>query len=192
MAAQPRTALQLRRMMLAACMAALAAFLWRAAGLAGEFARDRDAARLYQQGLALVAAGEYASAAGVFRSVLALAPHAVESYGALAEAEFRQKRYDQAVAVYRRWLAIYPYTYVGALYREVGLIELRAERPADARKDLLQATFLDPSDWQAFHLLGHAQRRLSDLAAARAAWEQVIRLNPDFQPAYEQLRHLRN
>ncbi len=180
----------LRRGLLAASAILLAALLWRSAGLAAEFSRERAAAHLYAQGSGQLMVGRYALAAASFRGVLSMMPRSVEVYGALAEAEFRQGHFDAAIAAYRRWMAIYPYMYVSALFREVGLIELRAGRPAEAIADLSRATGLDPSDWQAFHLLGHAYRRLGDIAAARAAWQHVIRLNPEFRPAHEQLRRL--
>lgn len=182
--------LLLRRALLAACVAALAVLLWRAAGVSGELARDREASRTYQYGLELLAAGEYRGASRAFRAVLVLSPRAVEAYGPLAEAEVRQRHYETAIAVYQRWLAIYPYTYVAALYREVAVIELRAGRPGDAKRDLTRSTALDPSDWHAWHLLGHAHLRLGEIAAAGGAWRQVIRLNPQFQPARDQLRRL--
>jgi tetratricopeptide (TPR) repeat protein len=182
--------IRVRRVICAACLAAAAVLLWQAGGLTGEFARERDAARAYQRGAVLLAAGDYAAAADAFRQTLALAPRSVEAYGALAEAERRQGHVDAAVEAYRRWLAIYPYTYVGVLYRELGLIELRGQRYVDARKDFEQAVHLDARDWQAYYWLGHAHRRLGRIEEARIAWQNVVRLNPEFAPVHEQLRRL--
>jgi tetratricopeptide (TPR) repeat protein len=182
--------MRLRRWILVACLAAVAALVWHAGGLVEEFAREREAARWFQRGADLLASRNYGAAADAFRQTLALAPRWVETYGALAEAEYRRGHIDAAVQAYRTWLAMYPYTYVGTLYREVGLIELRTDRLLDARRDLEQAVFLDPSDWRAYHWLGHAHRRLGNIHAARASWQEVTRLNPGFAPAHEQLRRL--
>jgi tetratricopeptide (TPR) repeat protein len=178
--------------MLACCLVALAGMLWRGGELAAELSREREAFHAYQRGSELLAGGQRAAAVEAFREALALAPKAVEAYGALAEAEYRQRHFDQAIDAYRRWLAVYPYTYMGVLYRDLGLIELRAGRSLDARRDFEEAVRLDHADWLAYYWLGHAYRRLGLVQDARAAWQQVVRLNPQFAPVYEQLRRLGN
>lgn len=178
----------LRRVLVAACLAALVPLGWRAADVAAELGRERRGAVLYGEGLALYLRGNYAEAAARFRQVLTLAPLAVEAYGSLAEAEFRRGDVDAAVDTYEALLRIYPYTYVGEVYRELAVLEFRAGRLADARRHFEQAVTLDPRDWHAFYLLGHVYRRLGDQAAARRAWRRVLYLQADYQPARDQLR----
>ena len=180
----------IRWWLVAACLAASLLPLWRSGEVAAELRRDRLAAAAYQRGIVLQVAGRLDEAAGAFRKVIAISPMAVEAYGSLAEVEFKRGRITEAIQAYRRLLAIYPYTYVASLYREVGLIELRAGRLKDARADLIEATAIDPNDWLAHHLLGQANYRLGDVESARTAWQRVVVLKPDFQPAYEQLRRL--
>lgn len=185
-----QTHFQIRRWLLAACLVALLPLGWRAQQVAAEIQRERAATALYAEGLRHYLAGRYDEAAGFFRQVIAVAPLAADAYSSLADAEFRRGDVDAAVQAYRRLLAIYPYTFVGLPYREVGFMELRAGRWTDARADLEQAVTLDPQDWHAYYLLGHVHRRLGDLEAARRAWRHVLTLRPGYQPAVEQLRQL--
>lgn len=173
-------------------MAAVFPLWWRAQDVFAEIEQERRASALYSEGLRLHLRGQSGDAALLFRQAIILAPLAVEVYGDLADAEFRQGHVDAAVQTYRRLLAMYPYTYFGGLYREVGFIELRAGRNAAARDDLSRAVSLDPLDWHAYYLLGHAHLRLGDRAGAREAWRRVVDLRPDFQPADEQIRRLGN
>jgi len=183
---------RLRNILIIACMVAALPLWWRAQDVFAEVEREQRASALYSQGLSLHLKGRSGEAAPLFRQAIILAPLAVEVYGDLADAEFRQGHVDAAVETYRRLLAIYPYTYFGGLYREVGFIELRAGRNAEARDDFSRAVSLDPLDWHAHYLLGHAHRRLGDRAAAREAWRRVLDLRPDFQPADDQIRRLGN
>ena len=182
--------LQLRRMLIIASVVTLLPAASRGREVADELRREKLAQAAMAQASVALSRGEYVVAAARFVEVLTLAPRAVEAYGGLAEAEFRRGNIDGAVAAYRSWLAVYPYTYVPALYREVALIELRGGRLVDARRDLEQAVMLDPADWLAFHFLGHAHRRLGNREDARTAWRRVIALQPNYEPAHEQLRRL--
>jgi tetratricopeptide (TPR) repeat protein len=132
----------------------------------------------------------YDAAAAAFREALALSPRATGAYTALGDVEFRQGHTDEAVAAYRQLMAIYPFTYIAELYRQVGLFELRADRSQAAVQDLRQTVTLDPEDYVAFYWLGHAYARMGDYASARAAWSRVLVLNPDYPPAVKQLRKL--
>lgn len=132
----------------------------------------------------------YDEAAAAFLEAIATSPRATDAFAALGDVEFKRGRIDEAVQAYRDLMATYPYTYLAELRRQVGLIELRGGRPAAAVEDLRQAVLLDPDDWLAYHLLGHAYYGAGDHGSARAAWERALALNPEFQPAREQLRKL--
>ncbi len=179
-----------RRWLVVACLVAVLPLGWRIQEVAAELQREQRATLLYSEGLTLYRRGRAPEAAHRFRQAIVLAPLAAEVYGDLAEAEVRQGNIDAAVHAYRRLLAIYPYTYFASLYRQLGFIELRAGRDADARADLEQAIALDPKDWHAHYLLGHAYRRLGDTDAARAAWRRVLSIRPDYQPARNQIHQL--
>ncbi len=179
-----------RLWLLVACLGVVPAVVWRATEVAADARLDHRAALAYQRGVALQLERHYAEAAAAFREAIATSPRATAAYAALGDVEFRQGHTDDAVRAYRQLMASYPYTYIAELRRQVGLIELRGGRLHSAVQDLQQAVALDPQDWLAYHLLGHAYYRLGDLRAARDVWEQVIWLNPDFAPARERLRQL--
>lgn len=181
---------QLRRALIVASAVALIPAGALGREVVDDLRREKLAQAAMAQASVALSRGEYGAATAGFAKALTLAPRAVEAYGGLAEAEFRRGNIDGAVAAYRSWLAVYPYTYVPALYREVALIELRGGRLLDARRDLEQAVMLNPSDWMALYLLGHAHRRLGDREAARIAWRRVIALQPGYEPTHEQLRRL--
>lgn len=172
------------------CLLALLPVAWPAQEVAAQLRREREASALSGEGFRHLLAGRWSEAARAFRRVTILAPYEPEAYGSLAEAEYHLGNVDAAVGAYRRLLAIYPYTYVGAVHRDLGFLELRARRYADAQVDLTEAVTLDPADWHAYFLLGHAHRRAGDTDGARAAWQRVVELRPDYQPARDQLRSL--
>ena len=184
------TGRRVRAVLLMACLMVLPAVGRRGLAATAEARADRLAAAAYAQGVALQMERRYAEAALAFQDAISTSPRATAAYESLAEAEFRQGRIREAVAAYRRLIARYPYTYLAEPYRQVGLIELRAGLFGEAARDLHQAVTLDPTDWLALYWLGHAQARLGDTAAARAAWERVTQLNPDFSPVRDQLRKL--
>ena len=179
-----------RRVLLIGCLLTVPAVAWRGADVAVTVARDRAAASAYQRGVALQQERRYGEAAAAFREAIATSPSAITAYADLGDVEASLGHLDEAVQAYRRLMATYPFTYLAELYRRVGFIELRGGRLQAAVEDLRQASALDPGDWHAFYLLGHAQYRLGDLQAARTAWERVLVLNPGFQPANERLRQL--
>lgn len=181
---------QVHRWLVGACLAALVPLFFRLPEVRAELFTGRRAAAVFERGSAEFMAGRYDAAATAFRQVVALVPSAAEAYGALAEAEFRAGRLDEAVVAYHRLLKIYPYTYTAETYRSLGLLELRAGREAQAARHLERAVTLDPADWLAYQYLGHAYRRLGNIAGARAAWQRVTILNPAYAPAREQLRKL--
>lgn len=172
------------------CLAAALPAAWRGLDALEAMRQDRRAEAAYGQGVILQLAGRYDEAAEAFRQAMALSPRSSAAQIALGEVEFRRGRYDEAVDSYRRLMSAYPYAYVAELHREVGIIELRAGRPEEAAQALAEAVVLDPGDWLALHLLGHAHARRGDREGARAAWEGVLRLNPAYHPSREQLRRL--
>ncbi len=179
-----------RLWLLVACLAVVPAVVWRATEVAADARLDHRAAVAYQRGVTLQFERHYDEAATAFREAIATSPRATAAYAALGDVEFRRGHTEEAVRAYRQLMAIYPYTYIAELHRQIGLIELRGGWLNAAAVDLNQAVALDPKDWFAYHLLGHAYARLGDLRSARAAWERAVALNPDFPPAREQLRKL--
>lgn len=180
-----------RRLAIAACVAALMLlFGARGAELAGLVQSRRAAASAYREGSLLQVRGQLAEAAAAYRQAIAALPTAFEAYRDLAQVEFLQGHYGEAIAVYRQMLQVYPFKYTASLYRDVGFIELRAGQLVEAREDLSEALALDGTDWLAYHYLGHVYRRLGDTQAARTAWQRALELRPDFKRARDQLDRL--
>lgn len=179
-----------RRWLIAGCVLTLPLVAVRAVGVAAEVARDRRAAAAYARGVQHQMEGRYDEAAAALREAITISPRASAAYAALGEVEFRRQRYDDAIEAYRQLMARYPYAYHAEFHRQVGLIELRAGRPADALRSLSQAVELDSADWLAFYLLGHVYLRLGQPERAAASWRQVLALHPTFRPALDQLRRL--
>ncbi len=181
---------RLRWALVAACLVAAVPLAWRVGDVLAEADRGRVAAEAFQRGVPLLDAGRVDEAAGAFQVAVAYAPKNPEAYLRLAEAEFKRGRIDDAVGAYRRLMAVYPFTYVSLLYWQLALLEMNAERPTEARDDLLQAVALDPNEWRPYYFLGIVYRRLGDVSSARTAWQKVLALNPENRDAHEQLRKL--
>lgn len=165
--------------------------IWRYAELREVLLRDRLAAEAFAQGQQLQASGQLAEAIEAFENAVHNASVMDRDlYESLALAQFRHGQIDDAVTTYRRIIAVYPHTYNAVLYRNLGLVELKAGRFRDAGWDLLMATRLDPTDVLAFHFLGQALAASNDTAGARAAWKRAISLNPQFRPSRDRLREL--
>jgi tetratricopeptide (TPR) repeat protein len=185
-----RTWWQIRQVLIVACVVTTPLLAWRGSGVIAQTRRDRLAEAAYARGVAAQMDRRYEVAAVAFREALALSPRATGAYTALGDVEFRLGHTDEAVAAYRQLMAVYPFTYIAELHRQVGLFELRGDRPEAAVRDLGQAVMLDPEDWVAFYWLGHAYARVGDYASARTSWGRVLLLNPDYPPALRQLRSL--
>ncbi len=181
---------RLRWALVAACLAAAVPLAWRVGDVLAEADRGRVAAEAFQRGVALLDAGRVDDAAGAFQMAVAYAPKNPEAYLRLAETEFRRGKIDEAVGAYRKLMTVYPYTYVWILYWQLALVEINAGRLPEAQDDLLQAVALDPNEWRPYYFLGIVYGRLGDVSSARAAWRQVLVLNPENRDAYEQLRKL--
>lgn len=179
-----------RRLLVATVLLASLPALWRLGDVREALWHEQLVVAAFDQGQQLQASGRLAEAVEAFQTAVRYADLDPELYEILAMAQSRLGRIDDSVATYRHILRDYPHAYNAVLYRNVGLIELRAGRFRAARADLLKAVSLDSGDVLAFHLLGHTLAALKDFAGARDAWTRVLELNPGFQPARDRLREL--
>jgi arylsulfatase A-like enzyme len=127
-----------------------------------------------QLGLALSESGRAAEAVEVLRPLAGSAEAATQNaYGAaLSDAG----RHDEAAAVLERVVAREPSDPKG--YENLGIVELRRERPAAARDRLRQALAKNdrlPISW---NTLGVALYRLGEPGQALDAWEKSVALDP--------------
>lgn len=71
-----------------------------------------------------------------------------------------------------------------------GVLAIQQARFDEATKLLQKASALAPKDWEIFNSLGLAFKGLGKIKNAQAAYEQAIRLNPDYPSAYANLGDL--
>lgn len=109
----------------------------------------------------------------------------------LAQAEEAQKRGDWAAAAehYRRIVDMKPDNW-GAWARLANCYD-QLNRPADAAFAYRGLTIARPGQWQAYYNVGRCLVETGDLAGAKAAFEETLRLNPDSADARIMLEHLK-
>jgi Flp pilus assembly protein TadD len=98
---------------------------------------------VYNQGLALADAGDFASAEGAYRRAIALDPKLAEAWNGLGHSLKKQKRFPEALAAYDQALELRPdfplaMQYLGELYVEMGQLDkardlLAKLRPVDQK-----------------------------------------------------------
>lgn len=90
---------------------------------------------------------------------------------------------------FRRLLELEPSHLAGRL--GLGKSLLMEEKFLEAAQAFAQVVERDPRHVEALYFLGMARVRMNDLAGARRAWEECLKVRPDYEPAGRQLRSLR-
>jgi tetratricopeptide (TPR) repeat protein len=127
-------------------------------------------------GAAYLAAGDARRAAAALEPIARPdVPGGLEAMNTLAIAMSESGRYDRARSLLTDVLAHAPRS--ATTWSNVGLLELRAGRPADAARAFTQAVDADPRLAQAWEGLGAARAR-SDPAGAIDAWKKAVELEP--------------
>ena len=129
--------------------------------------------------------GNDATAEGAFLQALRLAPGHPQVLANLATLWRRQKRQDEAVALWRRAVAAAPD--FAQAWLDLGLTELDMGRVQQALSALRQAVRLQPQSALAWHALGNAQRGVGDLDAAETAFRKAVTVNPGYGSAWMNL-----
>lgn len=148
--------------------------------------RRRDAAKaaLLEGELALNEK-RWDEAKAAFRRSAALAPGRAEPFVRISRLEQQLLRWDEAFAALDRALKLEPRN-AGALYvlgRAGALSGQRLEQAEAALRTFLtlRLDFDDPSPAAGHFRLGGVQERKGNVAAARAAYETALRLDPKFK-----------
>jgi len=139
--------------------------------------REREAVRLFAQGLERHRAGDLDAAARLYGQALLLDAKLPDVYNNFGVVLRRLGKGEAAVACYRRSLVLKPdnagaYTNLGNVLREIGRLEVAA---ASHRR----AVALAPDSADAHYNLGLALRDLGDSDAALEEFAKALKLDPD-------------
>jgi predicted Zn-dependent protease len=146
---------------------------------------DRDPLR-YGYALALNASGRYAEARTQLEPLIAREPERVPYQLALADSELGQGRIAQALAIYDRNLAIYPYNLPLTVEYATALLQDRqAEKAAAVLDGYLLAR---PARPELYRLLGQARDMAGDRAGAHQALAEMYYLLGETRSSIEQLK----
>ena len=176
-------------------------------GLAYQLKGELDEARsIFQQGLSLErktalfhwylgdlyramrdderADTHFLDAAEQFKDMLKTDPRNYETMEFLADTYTKMKWYDEALEIYEKLVAQFPFK--AAYRRDVGAILYELDMLEEAEENLLQALQNDPQDGSAYLYLGlsYFKRRL--LGKATENLEESLKLKPD-QPEVRKL-----
>ncbi len=149
--------------------------------------REREAVRIFSQGLEQHRDGNLEEAARLYGQAIQLNQNFPDIYNNLGVALRALGKREASAACYQRSLALKPdhagaYTNLGNVLRELGRLEVAA---ASHRR----AVELDPGSADAHYNLGLALRDLGETEAALKCFDETLALNPD-HPAYHWDRSL--
>ena len=130
----------------------------------------------------------YAAAREAFQSALAIDPGLDAAYVGLAQTYARQAKDDEAIHILESARAKFPNHYSLEYY--FGLLAGRSGREQEAITALNNAAALQPRSPDPLFELGKLYIAGKDWPRARQALENVVELNPQFQPAHYQLSHV--
>lgn len=158
---------------------------WYRNALRNEGDTDRNALR-YGLAVALNAAGRYAEAREELAPLLAQEPERPAYQIALAEAARGEGRIDEALGIYERMLAIYPYHLPLTVNRVEALLE--ANRPAEAVRVI--SDYMDARTPRAelYRMLAQARDMMNEHASAQQALAEHYYLLGEIGSALEQLQ----
>jgi tetratricopeptide (TPR) repeat protein len=129
--------------------------------------------------------GNYAAARDAFQAVLAASPDLDAAYVGLAQTYAREGKDVEAIHILEVARAKLPGHYLLEYY--FGMLASRLGREQEAVAALKNAAQLEPKSLDPFFELGKIYVTQQDWSRARQAFEHVIELNPQFQPAHYQL-----
>lgn len=129
--------------------------------------------------------GNYPAARDAFHAALATDPQLDVAYVGLAQTYAREANDPEAMRILEAARAKMPGHYLLEYY--FGMLANRLGHTQEALTALQNASRLDPKSPDPFFELGKLYASQEDWPKARAAFEQVVTLNPQFEPAHYQL-----
>lgn len=139
----------------------------------------------YSLGFCYLATGDEKSAEMVLRNEIAKYPDAMESQNLLGVLLARQRRYEEALAVFAAAIERQPE--YGGTYNNMGNTLSELGRHEEAIAYLNKAIEIQPADAQAHCNLGNAYRQLGRLEEAAASVERALKITPGDYEAYNTL-----
>jgi tetratricopeptide (TPR) repeat protein len=130
----------------------------------------------------------YPKAMQYFDTALRIDSLNVETLHAKAVVQNNQKKYREAIATYKKINGINPD--YSAAYFNIGMIYLAQDSAQKARQFFDITVKTDPLYNLGYFYRGKASEKMGDKKAARADYEQVTRLLPNFEEAKKALREL--
>src|SRR5262249_9716228 len=117
--------------------------------------------------------GNYPRAVEMFRRVTELAPDNARAFSNLGAAYHQMDRYEDALAAYRKSIAIEP---TSGAYSNAGTTEFFLGRYADASRDFEKAVELTPERYEGWADLADAYHWSKQEGPAKDAYTRAIRL----------------
>ncbi len=145
-----------------------------------------DAYARYYLGRAKYNEKRFAEAVGIFSACLDLDPKNAKAADYLGLSYEALGKTGDAVAAYRRAIALEAGAAAGnpEPYLDLGTLLVDNEKPGDAVPYLLQAAGMAPGDWRVHRGLGKAYLQLNRLPEARAELSQAVSLAPENGPLH--------
>jgi tetratricopeptide (TPR) repeat protein len=148
----------------------------------------RDATIAYQLGMTCLDLNQLAQAEGELEAVLALQPDHFPSLLALAKVHGRRGRWEDAIALLERAIAVDHHS--AEAHLELGRALMAAHRLGDAARRLEQATRLEPTSVESQLALAMCYHALDKRRHAKRALDRVTRLDPHNADAQRLLSQL--
>ena len=147
-----------------------------------------DADLLYEKGLTLERLGEKDAAREVMEEVILAEPDHAEALNFLAYSLAEENRdLEDALEMAERAVALKP---AGHILDTLGWVYYRLGRLEEARKAIEEAARLLAEDETVHEHLGDVLRALNKIAAARAAYQKALKINPQNQAVRDKLQLL--
>jgi len=132
--------------------------------------------------------GDWGAAMAHFQKAVEYAPRYYLAYYDMGLGYYQAGQFDKAEACLKRSIEILP-EYADA-HLILGMVYYRTHRPALAIQSLRKAIELNPTETGTHFVLGVVLKSSGDLAGARTAFEEELKVDPNHEPSIEQLRQL--
>jgi tetratricopeptide (TPR) repeat protein len=132
--------------------------------------------------------GDFAAALRDLRQATTIDPTAPRALEVLGDVNVELGRYERAVDAYRRFVGIDDRS--ATVFYKLALAEYRNAQGSQALETVRRALSLDGNLAEAHYLLALCLRDQKDVSGAARALATVVRLNPAFTPAREELADL--